>query len=293
MVQSKERHLMPTNRDLLTTFVSAYLAQPATAYWRAIEIGALMRHRIPEGLGLDLGCGDGILTDILLSHVGPRQLVGVDSDPLEIKAARKFKFYQRLHVASGDAIPEPDATFDFVLSNSVLEHIPGLENVIAEVARLLRPGGAFLFTVPTPEFHANLHGPLTSTSREDYLNMLDRRLAHIHYLSSDSWQKMLAQHGLSVSTTLGYLDRGETRRWESLSRITGGLLYALSGRNHKPVEIQRSLGLRSVQNAMRLPRPLAAIIAGAMNFGASVNKNADKWLAEKDASCLVIAGERV
>lgn len=285
--------MMPTNRDLLTTFVSAYLAQPATAYWRAIEIGALLRLGIPEGLGLDLGCGDGILTDILLSHVGARQLVGVDTDPLEVQAARKFSFYQRLHVASANAIPESDATFDFVLSNSVLEHIPDLEGVIAEVARLLRPGGTFLFTVPTPEFRVNLYGPLTSTSREDYLDMLDQRLAHVNYLSSDNWREMLTRHGLSLAATFGYLDRGETQRWESLSRMTGGLLYSLSGRNQKPVDIQRSLGLRAAQNAMRLPRPLAAIVAGAMNFGAPVEKNEDKWLAEQEASCLIVTGRRM
>jgi len=38
----------------------------------------------------------GILTDILLRHVGVRQLVGVDLDPLETKAAAKFPFYSRL-----------------------------------------------------------------------------------------------------------------------------------------------------------------------------------------------------
>ena len=70
-----------TNQELLASFVGAYPAQPATAFWRAIEIGVLARRGLPEGLGLDLGCGDGILTDILLRQTGPRTLVGVDVDP--------------------------------------------------------------------------------------------------------------------------------------------------------------------------------------------------------------------
>src|SRR4051812_37996918 len=119
---------MAQHADLFTTFTARYPAQPATAFWRAIEIEALATCDVPEeGLGLDLGCGDGILTDILLERIGPRRLVGIDLDPLETAAARKYSFYERIHTCSADAIPEPDGTFDFVISNSVLEHIPPLE----------------------------------------------------------------------------------------------------------------------------------------------------------------------
>jgi SAM-dependent methyltransferase len=141
-----------SNARLLSDFVAAYPAQPATAYWRAIEIGALVRLGLPEGLGLDLGWGDGILTDILLRHAGVRQLVGVD-------LGREIRFCFQ-GIAPVNAIPEASGTFDFVLANSVLEHIPGLDGTIAESARVLRQGGRFLFTVPGPAFHANLRGPL-------------------------------------------------------------------------------------------------------------------------------------
>jgi SAM-dependent methyltransferase len=112
-----------------------------------------------DGLGLDLGCGDGILTDILFKRVGktPR-LVGIDPDPWRQAAARQYEFYERIHTCGGDRIPEPDGSLDYVFSNSVLEHIPNLEPVIAEVGRLLKPSGRFFFTVPCPGFHANLAG---------------------------------------------------------------------------------------------------------------------------------------
>src|SRR5579872_5318253 len=105
--------------DLLTRFVEAYPAQPATAYWRAVEIDALASAGLPEGRGFDLGCGDGKLTDILLSLTGPRTLVGLDPDPLETAAAKKWPFYEAVLTAPGDAVPEPDGAFDFVISNSV------------------------------------------------------------------------------------------------------------------------------------------------------------------------------
>lgn len=282
-----------SNVDLLNTFAAAYPAQPATAYWRAIEIGAIVRHGLPGGLGLDLGCGDGILTDILLTHAGARRLVGIDPDPLEALAAKKYSFYERVHVSSGTAIPEQDETFDFVLANSVLEHIPELDATLGEVSRVLRTGGKFIFTVPAPGFHRNLRGPVVPwVSREGYLQTLDRRIAHYHYYSSMDWAAAAERHGMIVDACLGYLDKHETRRWETLSRFTGGLFYSFFGQTRRPIEIQRSLGIRAFQNSSGLPQPLASCIARIINIGASVDRNNDVWVEEDRASCLLVVGQK-
>lgn len=272
---------------LLAEFVARYPAQPATAFWRAIEIEKLAGAGIPEGLGLDLGCGDGILTDILFKRIGriPR-LVGIDIDPMETEAARKFDFYERIHTTSAASIPEKDCAFDYVISNSVLEHIPELEPVIAEVGRLLKPGGTFFFTVPSPGFHANLFGAVTPTiSRSDYLASLDNRLAHFHYLDENDWRKLCSKYGLELCETEGYLDRTETRRWETLSRFTGGILYSLSGGRRRPIEIQRQLQLRSLQNRTGLPRPIASLFARLISAGVASG-------GSSDASCLLIIGRK-
>jgi SAM-dependent methyltransferase len=282
-----------TNRELLTSFVGAYPAQPATAFWRAIEIGALARRGLPEGLGLDLGCGDGILTDILLRQTGPRTLVGADLDPLETQAAARFPFYRRVHTCAGDSIPEPDASFDFVLSNSVLEHIPNLEATIAEIARLLRKEGRFVFTVPGPGFHDNLAGSVIPfVDRTTYLGIIDRRLAHHHYLSPADWSAMCGRNGLVLDACLGYLDGRETRRWETLSRVTGGLLYSLFGEVRRPIEIQRRLGARDLQNKARLPVPVARALARALSAGVPVDANASTWIEPEFASCFLVEGHR-
>jgi len=279
--------------ELLTHFIAAYPAQPATAFWRAVEIGALAEVGLPEGRGLDLGCGDGKLTDILLGLTGPRRLVGVDPDPLETEAARRFSFYEAVHTAPGDSIPEATGSFDFVISNSVLEHIPGLEPVIAEVGRLLRPGGQFLFTAPAPPFHENLTGALApGCSRTRYLETLDKRLAHFNYLSAEDWTVLCGRHGLQVDECLGYLDEVDTRRWETLSRMTGGLLYSLGGGRLRPIEIQRKLGARALQNATVLPSPVAGVFARAVSLGLSDRDEAEPWTDAATASCLLVRGRR-
>jgi SAM-dependent methyltransferase len=273
--------------SLLTEFVARYPAQPATAFLRSIEIDRLAKAVDADGLGLDLGCGDGILTDILFKRIGktPR-LVGIDIDPLETEAAATYPFYERIHTGAAQAMPEADATFDYVISNSVLEHIPDLEPVIAEVARVLKPGGRFYFTVPGPGFHENLRGSVIGVNRSRYLAGLDRRLAHFHYLSELDWTAMCDRHGLRLGRVEGYIDRSETRRWESLSRMTGGLLHTLSFGKSRPIEIQRVLKLRSFQNSMRLPNGLATMLARTIALGLGEGS------AKGTPSCLLVTGSK-
>jgi SAM-dependent methyltransferase len=272
--------------NLLAEFVARYPAQPATAFLRGIEIDQLAAAIMPTGLGLDLGCGDGILTDILFRRAGVKpRLVGIDIDPLETTAATAYPFYERIHTCPAQAIPEEDATFDYVISNSVLEHIPDLPGVIAEVARVLKPGGKFWFTVPGPGFRENLHGSLLpGRSRESYLGHLDRRLAHFHYLSPAEWQTLCGSNALTLDSVEGYLDRPETRRWETLSRMTGGLLHSLSFGRKRPIEIQRMLKLRSLQNGAALPRPVAAVIARIISWGIGDTTGTP--------SCLLLTGHK-
>jgi SAM-dependent methyltransferase len=252
---------------LLTRLLRENPFQPATGVWRAVELGAVLRHGLPRGRGLDLGCGDGKLMRILLdASAGPGEVVGVDIDPLETRDAVRMGVYLRVHTASGAQIPEPDATFDFVFSNSVLEHIEEIEPVIREVARVLRPGGTFLYTVPSPGFHACLAGPLAPwVDRAAYLAEIDRRCAHRRYWGERDWDACLRRHGLLLTRSLEYLSAPEVRRWESASRFTAGVLFSVFGGRRSPIEIQRSLGLR--RRKARLPLWLAATLARVLAAG--------------------------
>jgi SAM-dependent methyltransferase len=256
---------MDTKRRLLSELVRETPFQPATSWWRAIELSVIIDHGLPSGLGLDLGCGDGKLMRILLGVAhGSRRLVGVDIDPRETRDAVACGLYQRVHTVPADRIPEPSASFDFVFSNSVLEHIDALEPVLAEVARLLRPGGVFLFTVPAAGFHDCLAGPLFPWSeRQRYLDGVDRRCAHRRYWSEGEWRKALAPHGMDVRRAVPYLGAAEVRRWETLSRYTAGVLYTLAGGRMQPIEIQRALRVR--RRALRLPRWAAHFIGAAIS----------------------------
>lgn len=258
---------MNTRRTLLDRLLRENPFQPATGWWRAIELAAVIDYGIPPGAGLDLGCGDGKLMRILIEASRPLpSLVGVDIDPLETRDAVESGVYRRVHTCPAERIPEADAAFDFVYSNSVLEHIENIESVIAEVGRVLRPGGRFLFTVPGANFHKCLAGPLLPWSdRRAYLDRIDRRCAHRRYWGDPQWRACLGRHGLEVVRTVEYLTAAQMRRWETLSRFTAGVLYAVFGERKRPIEIQRALKLRG--RALRMPRWAAGSLAPVISAG--------------------------
>ena len=97
---------------------------------------------------LEIGCGRGVGVEILLS-LGAGQVTGFDLDPKMIALAQKrlTKYGNRVRVFVGDAeaIDAPDASFDAVVDYGVIHHIPGWQQALKEIARVLKLGGIFYF----------------------------------------------------------------------------------------------------------------------------------------------------
>jgi ubiquinone/menaquinone biosynthesis C-methylase UbiE len=92
---------------------------------------------------LDLGCGYGGLMDVL-AESGADRVLGVDVEAARVSfAQQRLKGNPKASAALGDAaaLPLPDASVDVVVSDSALEHIHDLPAAVAEISRVLRPGG--------------------------------------------------------------------------------------------------------------------------------------------------------
>ena len=98
------------------------------------------------GRVLDLGCAFGFATRLLkrAGHV----TVGVDASPAYIARARRADPTGEYALADAAHTGLPAASFDGVLFLDVLEHLPDEDAAIAEVARVLKPGGALAISVP-------------------------------------------------------------------------------------------------------------------------------------------------
>ncbi len=115
----------------------------------------------PAASALELGAGGGGLVALLQERYHPSRLTGTDFDPAQSEAAARFLSARwgklppsiELRVADALALPFPKASFDWVFAMMMLHHVEHRFNefdqrpkALAEVRRVLRPGGRFVYS---------------------------------------------------------------------------------------------------------------------------------------------------
>lgn len=150
---------------------------------------------------LDLGSGDGQFATVAFD--APLD-VGVDPWWEPMQEAAKRGYYHTLIQADGSQMPFPDGYFQSAISNSVLEHIPHLDSVLIETARVLKPGAIFAFCVPNHNFLPSLSiGNFLdriqlSSLGDKYRSFFNRIARHYHCDPPDVWEMRLKKAGFSV-----------------------------------------------------------------------------------------------
>lgn len=222
---------------------------PATALWRLFEVEVVLDRMRANGRGLDVGCGDGRLAEVYLSGTKSVEWIGLELDARDAELARQRGVYSQVHHESATRVSERSGSFDIVFANSVLEHMPRLDEVLSEVSRVLKPNGTFAFTVPAPEMRALL--PRTRLLRalgmhrraERYGLAVDARVAHVNYLSAEQWEQKLAAVGLRVTTRTRFVSKRTLAWWSRIAATTGGLAWALTAGRMTPRQVQQKTGM--------------------------------------------------
>ncbi len=98
---------------------------------------------------LDVGCGDGQVSRLAVAG-GARLVVGVDPTWNQVAVAHERGGGAHFARAGAAELPFADGTFDAVVACLVFEHITEVDAAIAEVARVLVPGGRFCFFLNHP-----------------------------------------------------------------------------------------------------------------------------------------------
>ncbi|MEN4478701.1 class I SAM-dependent methyltransferase [Mycolicibacterium cosmeticum] len=119
------------------------------ALWRT-GTGAVVRSLPTATLGhevLEIGSGNGAVAERLARERREIMITATDLDPVMVTAATARLApvpNATVRTADATALPFPDASFDSVLSALMLHHVIDWEAALAEVARVLRPGGVFV-----------------------------------------------------------------------------------------------------------------------------------------------------
>ncbi|TAN34629.1 class I SAM-dependent methyltransferase [bacterium] len=150
----RDRALLPLT--LQNTYRARYRAMRPE--WRSSgdQLEALVRGRLTrESRVLDLGCGRGGVVELFWRDV--RLAAGLDPDSPSLAEHRAPGM--PIIRGVGESLPFADGAFDLIVCLWVLEHLKAPQTVLAEVRRVLRPGGHFVFLTP------NLSNPLLLLNR--------------------------------------------------------------------------------------------------------------------------------
>jgi len=119
---------------------------------------------------LDVGCGTAVLTRVISVHF--RHVVGIDPSQESIRIAREYVGKSANVIIECATISEFAKTnrspFDLSVANMTLQAIELLPPALASISNVLKPGGAFIFSVPHPCFWANHRSEIVSSGYRYY-----------------------------------------------------------------------------------------------------------------------------
>jgi 2-polyprenyl-3-methyl-5-hydroxy-6-metoxy-1,4-benzoquinol methylase len=153
------------------------------------DLDDLFRRAAPESV-LDVGCGEGVLTERWAASLGDRPVVGIDLD--DPKLAGEWSTRQRpnlsFQVNPASDLPFDDRSFDLAAAIEVLEHVPDPERTVAEMARVAKRH--LLVSVPREPLWRMLN-----VARGAYVRDLGNTPGHLNHWSARGFRRLLERHG--------------------------------------------------------------------------------------------------
>lgn len=170
-----------------------------------------------RGPVLDVGCGDGLFASIALDGL---EAWGIDVDANEGRRAAESRAYSRVLLTDVTHVQLPERFFATCLANCSLEHVPHLDQALANIHRSLQPGGRILMFVPNRNWitHFLSYRALTAIGAasaaawlRDTLNSLFK---HHHLYDADGWRHVVQNAGFDIEAVDPVLSSASTVAFE-------------------------------------------------------------------------------
>lgn len=208
------------------------------ALLRAVEARFYHQLDIPGPI-LDLGCGDGDFVNHTFNEFNLQVDVGFDPwiGPLK-KSVAAGTYGDGALQALGDRMPFPSNHFGAVISNSVLEHIPDVTDVLIEAGRVLQKDGIFLMTMPNHRFTKMMWGALfferlgLNRMADRYRTLFNFVSRHQHTEPVEWWAEQLAQGGMVVERWQYYFSPAalHTLEFGHVQGLPSAITHLLTGK---------------------------------------------------------------
>jgi SAM-dependent methyltransferase len=152
-------------------------------------LDALWRRAAPES-AVDVGCGEGVLTERFAERLGSGHVVGVDLEDPKLRAewARRARPNLDFRTFNGGDLPFERDEFDVACAIEVLEHVPDPGGMLAEMSRVARRW--LLVSVPREPVWRGLN-----MARGAYLRDLGNTPGHVNHWSKRAFVAFAGRHG--------------------------------------------------------------------------------------------------
>jgi len=188
---------------------------PSIILFRSIELTTiynLTKDIIFKSPSLDIGCGDGEIASTIFDD---KFTYGVDNGEVEdYKEAIKHNRYEKVLLEGAQKMSLPDKSVNFVFSNSVLEHIPPIDEVLSEASRVLKSNGFFVFTVPSVYFTEYLF--FKKIFGDFYSTNLNKKFNHYNLYDHKKWISKLQKNGFEIVDYKYYISKDALQLWDRL-----------------------------------------------------------------------------
>ena len=224
---------------------------PESFQGELVEAEHLARYRWAAGAAagrevLDAGCGEGYGCRLLMDVGGAARCVGIDIDEGTIEAARSaYGDREGLEFEAGDvtALPFPDDSFDVVTCFETIEHVAAQREAVAELARVLRPGGVLLISSPNKGVYPP-GNPFHERELEasEFEALLKGAFAHVRLIRQHNWivSAVLEDDAFASADAQGKLD---VEVGKVQGRRPGEELYTLAVCGHVEAAPPGQMGL--------------------------------------------------